>query len=259
MPKKKSVLSEARAWATRRKLFGTQAFLRYVMLRFAENLNQVSDDFVFKGGNLLWTYIDTPRSTTDLDLATLKTNSHHLVRETLEEACAYDQEVRYTLIAFKEINQDGKLAAAVTIGYATEQGASNQFEVDVVYALNTDARDIDSPIHSEIKIRSATIENIIADKLSASHRFKSGNTRMKDYDDLWRIALSKTQIDGDKLKDLLKLKSVDGDLDPSWIDAKMEKAWESHRTRYSDLPISIEDAFSEINLWLKHLKIKTKK
>lgn len=62
MPKSKSVLAKARAWALKRKLFGPQAFLRYAIFGFAETLNQVSDDFVFKGGNLLWIYIATPRA-----------------------------------------------------------------------------------------------------------------------------------------------------------------------------------------------------
>jgi len=72
----------------------------------------------------------------------------------------------------------------VTVGYETPQGAKNRFEVDIVYALGTDAQEISSPVHAEIMLRSATIENIISDKLSACHRFKSGNTRMKDFDDL---------------------------------------------------------------------------
>src|SRR5437868_1156992 len=94
---RKSILAEARVWAMKRNLFGAQAFLRYVILRFAENLCQVSDDFVFKGGNLLWIYINTPRATTDLDLATLKTVSHALIKESLERACELDQEIRYSI------------------------------------------------------------------------------------------------------------------------------------------------------------------
>jgi hypothetical protein len=37
--KKKSVLAEAKSWATKRGLFGTQAFLKYVIFRFTENLS----------------------------------------------------------------------------------------------------------------------------------------------------------------------------------------------------------------------------
>jgi hypothetical protein len=250
MPKKKSVLAEARSWATRRKLFGTQAFLRYVIFRFAENLNQVSDDFVFKGGNLLWVYIDTPRATTDLDLATLKTNSHARVRETLERACARDLEIQYSVMSFKEIEQEGKSGAAVTLGYATDQGASNRFEVDIVYALETDTQEISSPVHAEIKIRSATVENIVADKLSACHRFRSGNSRMKDYDDLWRLSESESAIGGAKLAKLLKLKSVAGRLEVSWINPEMERAWLAHSSKYKDLPRDLSVLFEVVNGWL---------
>jgi hypothetical protein len=61
--KAKSILAQARLWATRNRLFGTQAFLRFVMFTFVEKINQVSNDFIFKGGNLLWIYIHTPRAT----------------------------------------------------------------------------------------------------------------------------------------------------------------------------------------------------
>lgn len=70
------VLAKAKAWAAKKKLFGAQQF-RYVIFCFAENLNQVSDDFIFKGGNLLWAYIATPRATIDLDLATINADSHY--------------------------------------------------------------------------------------------------------------------------------------------------------------------------------------
>jgi hypothetical protein len=54
MAKPRSILAEARSWAIQRGLFGPQAYLRFIILRFTENLNSATDDFVFKGGNLLW-------------------------------------------------------------------------------------------------------------------------------------------------------------------------------------------------------------
>ena len=73
MPKEKikTFLGKSRSWASQRGLFGPQAFLRYVMLTYLDSLTRISSDFVFKGGNLLWLYIDTPRATVDLDLATI--------------------------------------------------------------------------------------------------------------------------------------------------------------------------------------------
>jgi hypothetical protein len=128
---KKTILATARSWATKKKLFGTQAFLRFVILRYIENLNQVSDDFVFKGGNLLWVYIATPRATIDLDLATLKSNSHERVKKLLSLAGENDPEIKYRITAFKEIEHEGKSGAAVTLEYSTSEGASNKFEIDV--------------------------------------------------------------------------------------------------------------------------------
>ena len=168
--KTKSVLSQARSWATQNRLFGTQAFLRYVMFTFVENINQVSDDFIFKGGNLLWVYIQTPRATVDLDFSTFKTFSHAVVRKVLEAACkknSNENEIYFSILSFKEVEQDEKQGAAVAISYKTEQGAKNRFDIDIVYALSCDSQQIDSPIHQELKIKTATLENILADKISA--------------------------------------------------------------------------------------------
>lgn len=104
MPKSepKSVLAKAKAWAVRQKLFGAQSFFRYVIFCFAENINQVSDDFVFKGGNLLWVYISTPRATIDLDLATLNLDSHQKVHKVLVAACEVTGDIHFSLESFKE-------------------------------------------------------------------------------------------------------------------------------------------------------------
>jgi len=61
--KEKRFVVRARNWARKHGLFGTQGFFRYVMFLFIETLAKVSNDFVFKGGNLLWMYIKTPRAT----------------------------------------------------------------------------------------------------------------------------------------------------------------------------------------------------
>jgi hypothetical protein len=252
-PRKKSVLAKARSWATKRGLFGAQAFLKYVILRFTENLNQVSDEFVLKGGNLLWIYIGTPRATVDLDLTTLKTHTHSRARQLIEKACALNSDITFSIHSFKEVEQEGKLGAALGISYRTDQGASNRFEVDLVYALSTDVHEIASPITPEIKIRSATVENIIVDKLAACHRFGSGNSRMKDFDDLWRLSQSTAGVDSDRLQKLLRARKVSPTLDPAWGNPEMDQLWKTHRKKYRDLPDTLEAVFSQVNAWLKKL------
>jgi len=227
MANKQSILAEARSWATKRGLFGAQAFLRYVILRFTENLNESTNDFVFKGGNLLWVYINTPRATTDLDLATLHAASHTKVRSILDRACALDTDIQFKVIDFKEVEQEGKIGAAVTVAYSTGEGATNQFEADIVYALETDTQEIASPLGAEKTIRAATIENIIADKLAACHRFGAGNTRMKDLDDLWRLSQSSSEVRTSKLKALLRARKIQAYLDSAWIEESMERTWRS--------------------------------
>ena len=248
--KKKSTLAQARSWATKRGLFGAQVFLKYVILSFAENLNRVSDEVVFKGGNLLWVYIDTPRATTDLDLATLNINSHMLAKELIQKACSVESEIQFSLLTFKEISLHDKLGAALTIGYKTEQGATNSFEVDMVYALATDCHVISSPVNPDVKIRSATIENIVADKIAACRRFESGNTRMKDFDDLWRISRSSIPCNPKRLIELLDSRGIRPALEPHWIHPDMQVLWAAHRKRYGDLPADLESLFSEVNVWL---------
>ena len=63
-------IARGRRWAKENNLHGPKAFLRFVMMTFVENLNAISSDFVFKGGNLLWLYIKTPRTTVDIDFVT---------------------------------------------------------------------------------------------------------------------------------------------------------------------------------------------
>lgn len=251
MAEKKTVLAKARAWATKKKLFGAQAFFRYVILSFTENLNQVTNDFVFKGGNLLWVYIGTPRATIDLDLTTLESNSHKVVRKMLDKACAIQSEIQFSVTFFKEIEQANKSGCVVTITYKSDQGASNSFDVDIVYAVQTESCEIDSPINTDRKIRSATVENIIADKLAACHLYRSGNTRMKDYDDLWRLSQSTVTINRTSLSRLCDSRKISLKLDRRWISTNIESAWASHQKRYPDLPKNLEALFNDVNLWLE--------
>ena len=135
--KKTTLLGQAKSWAAKNKLSGSQAFLRFVIFNFVENINKTSTDFVFKGGNLLWVYIKTPRATIDLDLATLKSNSHLHVKKMLEAICANSKtsDIEYSILFFKEIAIQNQLGASVAIAYKTKDGSENKFEIDIVYAL----------------------------------------------------------------------------------------------------------------------------
>ena len=204
MAKEKNFLAKAKAWAQKQSLHGQSAFLRYVMFVFTENINRTTNDFVFKGGNLLWLYIHTPRATVDLDFATKSLSSHQSVKSILEEACKVRlPKIKFRVIEFKEIEQQGESGAAVRIEYKTHDGAANSFDIDIVYTIGKGDVSVPSPIETSQTIRASALEKIIADKIKTCHRFKSGNTRMKDFDDLWRISNSGKCLDTQLIAKLL--------------------------------------------------------
>jgi hypothetical protein len=251
----KNFLSKARAWATKNKVFGTQAFLRYVMLNFVDHLNKHSADFVFKGGNLLWIYIQTPRATIDLDFATLSVKTHDAIKTILDSVCkSTSQDILYSIKSFEGVDTEEGLGASVSVNYEVD-GAKNSFDMDIVYSLPVDFIEIDSLLGTQ-RIKAASIENIIADKLAASNRFRSGNTRLKDYDDLWRLSKTTTHINSKSLKKLLKNRKVPAKLDEIWISDPMLQAWGSHRKRYKDLPENLFELFREVNKWLSDMLTK---
>ncbi|MEZ4743638.1 MAG: nucleotidyl transferase AbiEii/AbiGii toxin family protein [Bdellovibrionota bacterium] len=242
-------------WKRENGQHGRQAFSRFMMLKFLDALSALSDDFIFKGGNLLWHYIRTPRQTIDLDLVTAKMTSHETVRKALDQVGNYHSEIDFNIIEFKEIDNATYSAAAVVIGYKTAAGQVNQFSLDIVYALPTNIAKVRSTISGELYI-SASIENIVADKVQAAHRFKAGNTRMKDFDDLWRIAKSSFSIDMKILAKLMDERKIPYTLDIEWVD-NLNGPWIRHSKMYKDIPSDLEAVFNAINLWLKTLKLST--
>lgn len=250
MNKNPTFLVRAKKWAEENNLKGPQGFLRFVMFHFVEKLSETSDDFVFKGGNLLWVYIHTPRATIDLDFITLKNNSDQTIKETLETVCKTSEEVKFTLKSYKSIIQNDKTGANVIIEYQTPEGAKNQFELDIVFAVETDVNTIHSPVHSDISITSASVENIILDKFSACIRFAAGNTRMKDFDDLWRLSQSNVEINKSKLSSFVKKHKIKLELNKNWIGPDIERAWKNHQKQYPDLPKELAKLFKDVNAWI---------
>jgi len=244
-----SLKSEFDKWKSVNDQHGRQAFSRFIMLKFLDGLQDTSEDFVFKGGNLLWHYIKTPRETIDLDLATISLKSHLEIKRIIEKSFKKHKEIQFNLKDFKELDGVNEVGAAVIINFSTDSGQRNQFTIDIVYALPTDIAHIKSTLDGEQR-QAASIENIICDKVSAAHQFKSGNTRMKDFDDLWRIAKSEIDIDLVKLKDLLVKRSIPVYLNLEWISF-LEDSWKRHSKSYRDIPRNLSEVFDEINKLLK--------
>ena len=118
MPKgAKTFLARARQLTRKHGLHGPSAVLRFVMITFVERLNAERDDFVFKGGNLLWVYMKTPRSTVDLDFSTRQLSSHAAVEDALKGVCLKDRGgVIFFLKALMPVERADGMGDAVRIG-----------------------------------------------------------------------------------------------------------------------------------------------
>ena len=189
----------------------------------------------------------------DLDLITLRADNTDRVKALLESGCRRGKEkgISFRLVSLKEVSQQGEKGASVTMEYKTEDGAANTFDLDIVYVLSTNWKTLPSPIESGVEIRGATLEHIIVDKIATCHRFGGGNTRMKDFDDLWRISKSDQEIDWKKVKEGLTKNGLLPVLKKKWINAETTAAWERHIKKYKDLPDSLDKLISAVNSWLK--------
>ncbi len=114
-----------------------------------------------------------------------------------------------------------------------------------------DFKEILAPIEGSNKLKAASLENIVIDKLSAAQRFEGGNTRLKDFDDLWRISRSSQELDVKKLMELSKKRNVPLMVDRNWINSELIRQWEAYAKRYEDLPASLITVFEELERWLK--------
>ncbi len=130
---------------------------------------------------------------------------------------------KFTLKHYKSVIQNDKTGANVIIEYKTNEGAKNQFELDIVFEIETDVTEITSPVHSGLTILSASVENIIADKVAACIRFGAGNTTMKDFDDLWRLSQSKVTVDWPRLKMITGKRKIELKLKSEWIGPDLER------------------------------------
>ena len=144
--KKQTFRGRAKSWAVKQGIHGPQAFFRFVIFTFLDCLSKESDEFVFKGGNLLWLYIHTPRETIDLDLVTRRVKKTSEVKELLVRSCRHAEGIEFKLISIKEVTAEGELGAAVTMGFSTDDGAFNKFDLDIVYVLPTRTITVPSPL-----------------------------------------------------------------------------------------------------------------
>lgn len=230
---------------------GPRAMTRYVIMLFVEGLHGIAPDrYIFKGGNLLWHYIKTPRSTVDVDFAT---DSKLETAQVLSDFANVKVEgCTFMIKAHHLVQAEDKSGLAIQMEFLTEEGSVNPFGVDVVFAIKTHSKKIKL---SNTQVTAASLENIIVDKVSACHRFAGGNTRMKDFDDLYRIAHSSSFIDFKVVFRLAQERGVLLALESKWANPALKSSWieytkkKIHKDAHN-LPKDLTHIIESINVFL---------
>ena len=241
-------------WKSETGEHGPRAMTRFVIMQFVEGLQFVAPDrYIFKGGNLLWHYIKTPRSTVDVDFATD-------VEVEIEQVLKDFSSVKTDGCSFKvkdhnAVETDEKSGLAVQMEFLTEEGSTNPFGIDVVFAVKTHSKQIKL---AKLHVTAASLENIIVDKVAACHRFAGGNTRMKDFDDLYRIAKANQKVDAKLLQKIATERGIKLSLDLKWINKQMITAWTEYTQKKvykdaADLPKDLAQLFDTTNEYLSNV------
>jgi hypothetical protein len=234
------------------KLKKRDAHLKFILFPFVECLNAVSKEFVFKGGNLVWYYIKTPRATVDVDVVTLSNITIKQVLDFITKACEVEPGFGFRIKRHRAVPITKRRpfkGVRIWLEYNFEN-MKNVFFVDIVINLKTDfhLKKI-PPLYRETKI--ATLESIVSDKLRAVFRFATGNTRMKDFDDLYRICKEKKKLDLKKIAQALKDYP---NIIPAKYISELSTTWKRYKKEYDDLPDSFRKVVNVINQFLKTLK-----
>lgn len=185
--------------------------VRYVLERFLERLSRspYRDQLILKGGMLMMAWHDIPhRATRDLDFLGLMRLDVDEVRSTLREIFAIegDDVVRFdadvlTLTPIRETAAYPGLRAS-TIAFIGK--AETKVVIDIGIGDSTEPGIVDVEYPTLLgapppRVRGYARETVIAEKFEAIVRNGLGNSRMKDFYDLWRIFTSPSVMDEQRL------------------------------------------------------------
>lgn len=241
-------------WKTETGEHGPRAMTRFVIMQFVEGLQSVAPDrYIFKGGNLLRHYIKTPRSTVDVDFAT---DIELEIEQVLKDFSSVQTDgCTFAIKTYNPAKSEEKSGLAVQMEFMTEEGSTNPFGIDVVFAVKTHSKKIKL---ANTQVTVASLENVIIDKVAACHRFAGGNTRMKDFDDLYRIAKANKMVDSKLIQKIASERNIEFWLDHKWISKQMKEAWAEYTQKKvykdaSDLPKDISQLIDTTNEYLSNI------
>ncbi len=275
---KQSIKERLRALARERNLTYDELWHNLILERFLARLSQskYKTNFIFKGGSLLARYIPIGRETKDLDfLVERLKNTEKFLKDVFEDICSihlddgFDFEtVKIGKLMHPHMNYTGiEVLLLAKLG-----GPQTHIQIDLGFGDVVEAIDhhLDltstskGPLfESKIQIRSYPKEFIFAEKLETVVQRAIGNTRMKDFHDLYSLI----SIEGclntaytDKVVVTVfkhrqtSLQKLPLQFDRETLDV-LQSQWQSYQRDLSSnhtLPESIKDVITAINRWLMH-------
>lgn len=275
-----SIKEKIKLLAKEREATFAELWRNLILERFLTRLASSSykEKFVLKGGSLLARYIHLGRETQDLDFFIQKlSNTEQLLKTVLQTICDIDANDSFIFeVAKIKILDHSKLAytgAEITL-QALFGATKTIMRMDLAfgdrvepieYPMDLTATSKGPLFESRISLYCYPKEFIFAEKLETIVFRGGGNTRMKDFHDLYsliqldvldrELAEKAVQLVFNHRKTLKKLPIVFGK------DAfeTLEKNWTSYRRKIKTkkgtlkLPESIENVISVLNQWLKEV------
>ena len=274
-----SIKEKIKALAKERETTFAELWRNLILERFLTRLakSAYKEKFILKGGTLLAKYIRLGRETQDLDFFIQKlSNTEQSLRTVLQTICDVDANDSFSFeVAKIKILDHSQLAytgAEITL-QAIFGATKTVIRMDLGFGDCVEP--IEHPIdltstskgplfESRISLHCYPKEFIFAEKLETIVFRGGGNTRMKDFHDLYSLvrldvldsALAKKAVELVFHHRKTPLKQLPASFGKDAFET-MEKNWSAYRKKITTkksslkLPESIEEVISIINHWVK--------
>ena len=273
-----SIKEKIKALAKERETTFAELWRNLILERFLTRLakSPYKEKFILKGGTLLAKYIHLGRETQDLDFFIQKlSNTEQSLRTVLQAICDVDAQDSFSFeVAKIKILDHSQLAytgAEITL-QALFGATKTVIRMDLGFGDRLDP--IEHPIdltatskgplfESKISLHCYPKEFIFAEKLETIVFRGGGNTRMKDFHDLYSL-VSLDVLDSSLAKKAVELvfhhrktplKKLPASFGRDALET-MEKNWSAYRKKIKSkkgalkLPESIAEVVSAVNHWV---------
>lgn len=246
--------------------------------------SDLSDKFIFKGGNLLRYYLDIGRQTTDLDFLMTKIQAErNTVNETFEQICAVDVDDGFAMsfVRLDDLEQVHMaypgFRAIIQIKLIEGRLSDNlQIDIGVGDVVVPETRKIDlmayksKPFYEDsISLQVYPVESIYAEKLETVLSKGGQNSRVKDFHDLVMLSrqpdlISKQEL-AENIKTTFEHRGTPQNFPLQFSDdeySRLNGYWTAHGATMgawwteNDMPEHIKQAVLEINHFLSGLPKK---